>query len=122
MSWRTVVITGIAKLDYNLGFLTVRKIDSVSKVHVSEIRILLIESTTVSLTTTLLCELIKAKVKVIFCDAKHNPVSELNAYYGSHDTSGKIRQQMQWGLECKELVWTEIVSEKIRIGLEENEI
>ena len=114
MSWRTVVITGIAKLDYNLGFMTVRKIDSVQKVHISEIRILIIESTSVSLTAALLCELTKSKVKIILCDAQHNPFSEVCAYYGSHDTSGKVRQQIQWNKHCRELVWAEIISEKIR--------
>lgn len=114
MSWRTVVIKGIAKLDYRLGFLTVRKEDGTTRVHVGEIGLLLIESTTVSLTTTLISELMKRKVKVIFCDEKHNPESELISYYGSHDTSMKLKQQIGWGEFIKEEVWTEIVTEKIR--------
>jgi CRISPR-associated protein Cas1 len=36
------------------------------------------------------------------------------SYYGSHDTSAKIRKQIEWNQEIKNLVWTEIVSEKIR--------
>ncbi|MDY2960100.1 MAG: type II CRISPR-associated endonuclease Cas1 [Hornefia sp.] len=114
MSWRTVVIKGIAKLDYRLGFLTVRKEDGTTSIHIGEIGLLLIESTTVSLTTTLISELMKKKVKVIFCDEKHNPESELISYYGSHDTSMKIKQQIGWGEFIKEEVWTEIVTEKIR--------
>ena len=35
-------------------------------------------------------------------------------YYGSHDTSAKVRMQTQWSKEVKENIWTEIVSEKIR--------
>ena len=45
--------------------------------HISEISVLVIESTAVSVTAALLCELIKKKVKVIFCDEKHNPLSDL---------------------------------------------
>ena len=75
---------------------------------------LIIESTAVSLTTYLLSELMKRKIKVIFCDEKRNPSSELLAYYGSHDTSIKIRKQIEWTDSDKAMVWTEIVSEKIK--------
>ena len=113
MSWRTVVIKSNAKLDYQMGFLVVRR-DVATKIHISEITNLIIESTAVSLTAALLCELIKNKVKVVFCDEKRNPSSELIPYYGSHDTSAKIKKQIAWTNETKALVWTEIVSEKIR--------
>ena len=76
MGWRTVVVTGCAKLDYKMDYLVVRKQDQVSRVHLSEIGLLMIESTAVSLTAALLCELMKKKVKVIFCDEQHNPHSE----------------------------------------------
>lgn len=69
MSWRTVVISSSAKLDYQMGYLIVRNQDVV-KIHISEISILMIETTSVSLTTALLCELTKKKIKVIFCDEK----------------------------------------------------
>ena len=113
MSWRTVVIANSAKLDYQLGFLVIRKEDVV-KIHISEISILIIETTSVSLTAALLSELTKKKIKVIFCDEKRNPSSELIPYYGCHDTSIKIRKQMEWTQDIKYAVWTEIVSEKIR--------
>ena len=113
MSWRTIVITKRAKLDLQLGFMVVRGEDT-TKVALNEIAVVLIESTAVSLTTSLLAELTKRKVKVIFCDEKRNPSSELVSYYGSHDTSNKIRKQIAWRQNTKEAVWTEIVSEKIR--------
>ena len=113
MSWRTVVISKNAKLDYQLGYLVVRNQDVV-KIHISEIAVLIIETTSVALTVALLCELTKKKVKVIFCDEKRNPSSELIPYYGSHDTSMKIRKQISWSDDIKTAVWTEIVTEKIR--------
>lgn len=113
MSWRTVVISKRAKLDYQLGYLVVRS-EETTKIHLSEISTILVESTAVSLTTCLLAELAKKKIKVIFCDEKHNPSSELVSYYGSHDTSNKVRKQIQWNSKVKEAVWTEIVTEKIR--------
>ncbi len=113
MSWRIVVISKRAKLEYNLGYLVVRN-EEITKIHLSEISTLIVESTSVSLTTSLLSELVKKKIKVIFCDEKRNPVSELIGYYGSHDTSNKVRKQIQWSNEIKEAVWTQIVAEKIR--------
>lgn len=113
MSWRTVVISNSAKLDYQLGYLVIRKADIV-KIHLSEISTLIIETTSVSLTAALLSELMKKKIKVIFCDEKRNPSSELIPHYGCHDTSIKIRNQIDWSLELKSNIWTEIVGEKIR--------
>ena len=113
MSWRVVVVSNSAKLDYHMGYLTVRQ-EATTKIHLSEIAVLMIESTAVSMTAYLLSELIKKKIKVIFCDEKRNPTSELIPYYGSHDTSVKLRKQIEWSKQIKEAVWTEIVSEKIR--------
>ena len=113
MSWRVVVVSNSAKLDYQMGYLTVRQ-EATTKIHLSEISILLVESTAVSMTAYLLCELIKKKIKVIFCDEKRNPASELLPFYGSHDTSMKMRRQIEWSKDDKTAVWTEIVAEKIR--------
>ena len=113
MSWRTVVISNTAKLDYQMGFLVVRGTE-LTRVHLSEIGVLIIETTSVSLTAALLSELTKKKIKVIFCDEKRNPFSELMPYYGSHDTSSKIRMQIKWDGEIKKEIWVEIVSDKIR--------
>ena len=112
MSWRTVVISNNAKLDYQIGYLVVRGQDT-RKIHLNEIAVLIVESTAVSMTAYLLSELIKHKVKVIFCDEKRNPSSELVAYYGCHDSSAKIRKQMEWLTNEKQWIWTEIVREKI---------
>ncbi|MCI5898175.1 MAG: type II CRISPR-associated endonuclease Cas1 [Firmicutes bacterium] len=112
MSWRIVVISSSAKLDYQMGYLVVRR-DVTTKIHLSEISMLMIESTAVSLTASLLCELVKHKIKVIFCDEKRNPSSELQPYYGSHDTSIKVRKQMKWEDADRKTIWTEIVREKI---------
>lgn len=44
--------------------------EDVRMVHLSEINTVIIDSTQVSLTSYLLCELVKRKIKVIFCDEK----------------------------------------------------
>lgn len=112
MSYQTIVISKSSKLDYSMGYLVVRQGD-IKKVHITDIDTLLIESTSVSITTSLLAELTKAHVKVIFCDEKRQPSSELMPYYGCHDCSGKLRTQVVWQQSVKTKVWTEIVREKI---------
>ena len=64
MSWRTVVISQNAKLDYQTAYLVVRGTDTV-KIHLDEIAILMIESTAVSLTAYLLNELVKRKIRKV---------------------------------------------------------
>ena len=113
MSWRIVVISNCAKLDYKMNYMLVRQ-ESVTRIHLSEVGLLLIESTAVSLTASLLAELVKRKIRVIFCDEKRNPLSEVMPYYGSHDTSAKIRTQISWQNSVKNTVWAEIIAEKIR--------
>ncbi len=113
MSWRIIVISKRAKLDLQLGTLVVRS-DEITKIVLSEISMIIIESTAVSLTTSLIAELSKRKIKVVFCDEKRNPSCELISYYGSHDTSNKVRKQIAWKENTKEAIWTEIVTEKIR--------
>lgn len=113
MSWRTVVISSNAKLDYQIGYMVVRG-EKTTKIYLNEIGMLIVESTAVSMTSYLLSELMKNKIKVVFCDEKRNPCSELVSYYGSHDTSSKIRKQIEWTKDDKDHIWTEIVSEKIK--------
>ena len=113
MSWRIIVISKRAKLDLQLGKMVVRS-DEITKIVLSEISTIIIESTAVSITASLISELAKRKIKVIFCDEKRNPSCELVNYYGSHDTSNKIRKQIDWKQQTKEAIWTENVTDKIR--------
>lgn len=114
MSWRIVVVKSKTKLDFKMDYLVVRTEEKITRIHLSEISILLIESTSVSLTAYLIAELIKKKIKVIFCDEKGNPSSELCSLNSGYDTSRKIKEQINWNEETKKLVWAEIVRTKIR--------
>ena len=113
MSWRVVVVTGCAKVDYKMDYVVVRSIDHVRRVHISEIAVLMLENTAISVTAYALSELVAHKVKVIFCDRARNPQSELIPCSGTHDSTEKIRQQIAWKKGTKEAVWTRIVRAKI---------
>ena len=113
MTWRIVIISSTCKLDLKLNHLVIRG-EELRRVHLSEIAVLMIENTSISLTAALLCELSKRKIKVIFCDEKRNPYGELLPYYGSHDSTDKLRTQISWDSEMAGIVWAEIVKDKIR--------
>lgn len=113
MSWRTVVISSRCKLDLKMGYMVIRG-ETVKRIFLDEIALVLIENPAVSMTGCLLSELVERKVKVIFCDSRHTPQAELTPYYGCHDTSRKIRTQIGWTESVKGAVWGEIVAEKIR--------
>ena len=112
MGFRIVIIKNRAKLEVRLNSLIVRG-EQEKKVFLDEINTLIVQSTAVSLTASLLCELMKRNIKVIFCDEKHNPQSELLPYYGAHNTSKRYKEQVSWDNEVKEKVWREIVKKKI---------
>ena len=113
MSWRIVEISSGSKLELKLNYLVVRNVEAIHKVFSPEIAVLIIENTSVSMTASLLCELSKNKVKVIFCDEKRNPYGELVPYYGTHDTVSKLRNQNKWDLDIGSEVWATIVRQKI---------
>lgn len=113
MGFRTIAITKRAKLNLTMGFLEIRG-DQNIKVYLDDIDILVIDNQAVSMTAALMTALMKKKIKVIFCDEKRNPQAELIPYYGSGDSSRKVKNQIAWPVQVKECVWTLIVKEKIR--------
>ncbi len=113
MSFRTVVVSSKCKLSYKGGYLVYRG-DDVKTIHLSEINTLIIDSTAVNITTYLICELNKNKIKIIFCDENSNPISEVVPYYGSHNTSKRVDEQINWNKLVTEKVWTSIIKNKMK--------
>lgn len=112
MGFRTVLIKNRAKLEFRLNNLIVRG-EQEKKIFIDEINTLIVQSTAVSLTASLLCELVKRNIKVIFCDEKCNPQSELLPYYGAHNTSKRYKEQILWNNDIKARVWRKIIENKI---------
>lgn len=78
-----------------------------------EVHTLIIQSTAVALTTALIAELTKRKIKVIFCDEKAQPICELSPFNSAHNSAGRVLEQIAWTTENKATVWKRIVEEKI---------
>lgn len=112
MGFRTVVIKNRSKLDLRLNYLICRG-ESEVKIYIPEISYLILESTAISLTCALISELNKNNVKIIFCDEKHNPESELVALHNNYNSVSKIKQQTGWSEKVKASLWQKIVQKKI---------
>ncbi|MXI85645.1 type II CRISPR-associated endonuclease Cas1 [Sphaerochaeta halotolerans] len=112
MSWRIVVVSKRAKLEYKMNYLVVRDTEML-RIHLSEIHTLIIESTAVSLTAMLVAQLQERKINIIFCDNHRNPLSNVLPLYGCHNATEKVKSQIAWKREIKDQVWTRIIHEKI---------
>ena len=112
MGWRTIVVNKNCKLSYKNDYLVIRS-ETLERIHLSEINIILLENGMVSITSYLINELLNHKIKLIFCDEKHNPSGELMPYYGSFNTSKKILNQINWKSDRKDIIWQQIVKNKI---------
>lgn len=115
MTWRVVVIDTRAKLEAKLGHLVVRQDgNKIRRIFLKDISHIIVNTTEASVTFALLNEIVKHKIKLIFCDEKKNPAAELMPYYASYNTSEKIRAQIKWDASVKGDIWQAIVREKIK--------
>ncbi len=112
MGWRTVIVSKNCKLSYKNDYLIIRS-EELKMIHLSEINMVIVENCMISITSYLINELANKKIKIIFCDEKHNPSCEIMPYYGSFNTSKKILNQIKWEQDKKDRVWKEIVKYKI---------
>lgn len=110
--FRTVVIQSPCKLTYKDGFLIIRG-DEVRTVHISELHTLILDTTMVTLTGYLICELMHEKVNILFCDEKRNPCGHILPCAGSHDTAARMMAQANWSDARKAALWQQIIQQKI---------
>lgn len=115
MTWRIIVIDNRAKLELKLSHLVVRQDGNrVQKIYLKDISHIIVNTTEASITFALLNEIVKNKIKLIFCDESRNPTAEISPLYSSYNTSEKIRLQIKWDEYTKGEVWQLIVKQKIK--------
>lgn len=113
MAFRTVYIESPCRLSYKSGYLVVRKEDDATKVHLSEISTIMLQTTQVYISAYLMAELSRSKISLIVADGQHNPVGQYVPLYGAHNTSKRVAEQMAWGEPVKKRVWQKVVRHKI---------
>ncbi|MBC1806252.1 type II CRISPR-associated endonuclease Cas1 [Listeria sp. FSL L7-0993] len=113
MGWRTVVVNSHSKLSYKNQHLVFKSAYQHEMIHLSEIDVLILETTDITLTTMLIKCLVAENILILFCDDKRLPIGKVLPFYGRHDSSLQLSKQLGWDSELKAEVWTEIISQKI---------
>lgn len=113
MGWRTVIVNTHSKLTYKSNHLIFKDASRTEMIHLSEIDVLLLETTDIILSTMLIKRLVDENILVIFCDDKRLPTALLTPYYGRHDSSLQLSKQISWDEDIKADVWTTIIAQKI---------
>ena len=113
MSFRNILIKSRCKLSYSLNYMIIRKADSEQKVILDEIKLIMINSLEVSLTSALVNELSKRKIKIIFCNEKCNPECEIVSYQNNYYSYLKIKEQINFNDALKDELWKYVIKEKI---------
>lgn len=113
MAFRTVIVNDRCKLEYSLNYLICRKLTEEKKVLLDEIKLLIINSTQVSISSYLLAKCIEKKIKIILTDEEHNPSGEIIGYYNNYYSYRKIKEQINFSFDLKSKLWQEIIKEKI---------
>lgn len=114
MSFRSLVINNRCKLEYSLNYLVVNKGDETKRVLLDEVKMIIINSTQVSITSALISECINKKIKILFGDVKHNLVGEITPYKNNYYANKKIKEQISFEEERKNLLWQQIVKMKLK--------
>ncbi|MBC1423561.1 type II CRISPR-associated endonuclease Cas1 [Listeria seeligeri] len=113
MGWRTVVVNSHSKLSYKNQHLVFKSANQHEMIHLSEIDVLILETTDITLTTMLINCLVAENILILFCDDKRLPIGKVLPFYGRHDSSLQLSKQLEWKSELKAEIWTEIISQKI---------
>lgn len=114
MGWRSVIITQHAKLTYSMQMMIVQTRDGINQIPIEDINLLLVSTTQAVITSALISKLAQNQTKIIFVDEKGNPIVETAVYYPGTRNMAKLTQQFNWDEHLKELLWTKIVSQKIK--------
>ncbi|MBW9330261.1 type II CRISPR-associated endonuclease Cas1 [Lactococcus raffinolactis] len=113
MGWRVIIVNTHSKLSYQNNHLIFKSSTKSEMIHLSEIDLLICETTDISITTMLLKKLADENILTIFCDEKRLPSSQMLPYYGRHDSSLQLTRQISWLEDKKSDVWTDIIAQKI---------
>ena len=114
MGWRSVIITQHAKLTYSMQMMIVQTRDGINQIPIEDINLLLVSTTQAVITSALISKLAQNQTKIIFVDEKDNPVVETAVYYLGARNIAKLKEQFNWDEHLKELLWTKVVSQKIK--------
>lgn len=112
MTWRIVHIKESEKLRLKLDNLEIYKKGEKYLIPLSDISMVVLEGNT-SITTNILAQFTKHNIVLVICDNKYLPTGLLLNYGNYHHSAKRVIEQAAWTEENKQLVWQEIVGQKI---------
>jgi len=113
MGFRTIIVNEHSKLSYKNNHLIYKSAKVNEMIHLNEIDLLILETTDIAVTSMLISKLTDYHILTIFCDSKRLPVAKLLPYYGRHDSSLQVKNQLSWMPEKKSEVWINLLYQKI---------
>lgn len=113
-AWRTVLVDQSVDLAYCEGQMVATHKDGTQvRVPLFDVRVVIVASLQVNVTTYLVNELHKRQISLVFCDEKKLPYAELVGYYDHHATPARMREQIRWKKAARQQVWRDVVRQKI---------
>jgi len=113
MAFRSIIVNEHSKLSYKNNHFVYKSAKDIQSIHLSEIELLIVETTDIAITSMLIAKLMEENIAVIFCDQKRLPTAQLIPYYGRHNSTLQIQNQLNWSRNLKALSWKEILCQKI---------
>lgn len=111
--WRTIILDCHESLGICDNQMIIKRNEDKMAVPVEQIREILITSDKGSISLPLLVKLASQNTKVVFCDAKRTPVSELTGLNLHFESAGKLMDQIAWTERRKQAVCRQIIKMKI---------
>lgn len=116
---KTIVFSNKACLSYRLKQMVIKRENEITGETetmtrpIEDIGIMMIESSQVTLTSSLISHLVENNVGVIFCDSKHMPANMILPLQANTLQSEKSIAQIQASLPLKKQLWQQTVTAKI---------
>ncbi len=113
MGYRQVIIKKSEKLHFKDNQLIIEKEDNKTKVPLEDINYILIEDSSIIITTRLLAELGKNAISLIVCDEKFDPTAIMYPYNYHFKQLDVFTHQLEIDDDIKNEFWNQIVKRKI---------
>ena len=113
MSFRSIIIQSRSKLEYSLNYLVVNKGSEVKRILLDDIKLIVIDTMQVSMTSALISECLNKKIKICFSNQQHNLIGEITPYKNNYYSKRKLKEQLLYDEVINDYLWQLIVKEKL---------
>lgn len=113
MGFRNIVITQESYVSAQAGYMVVTCENETKRIHLSEIDSVIFETPKTRISGYLINTLADNNIATIMCNELHQPTSILMPLHGNFHRSKNIKQQIEWDVTVKKMMWKSIIEQKI---------